>query len=211
MGIEPPPAIQYHLLEQPLFVVITLIVVAAILMGIARRTASRRLVISAGVCVGVAVGVLLLARVVDTDRERLIAHTRELVQATAPMQLRRFAGLLDERMMLVGPEERPWLNRDQILSAMQNITSTYAIEEQRVDVLGAQITGPQRGISLVDVTTYPSPHAAVSYAPVRTRWLLQWSRRREGQDEPAWRITQVQWLNHPAPNGLAPQRNLWIR
>jgi len=211
MTLKAPSAMQYHLLEQPLYVAIGLIVAGAILVIIGRQAASRRLLIAAQICALTAVAVFLLATFVHTQRERLIVSSRQLVELTAPLQLDRFAELLDGDVTLFGPDADPWLDRDGILRGIQSITTTYAIAEQRVDVLGAQVTDDRHGTSIVDVTTYPDPKATISYGPVRTRWLLQWSRADNSNNPQStpWRVTEVHWLSHPAPNGLAPQRSLW--
>lgn len=199
MNLQPAPIWQDLLFHSPLPLVVVLLAVAGVLRVLASRRRNPKFNYGAMTAVLVAVGVFLLAHFVETDHERLAARTRQLIQATAPLDAAALDELLAQGVVLTGPGGQAWLREDQIRGELERTIQRFPIKEQAIRSLGAEVTSANRGLTLVALAT--TMQESLYGAPIRSLWLLHWRRDADGP----WRVAEIQWLefqHQPPSEGL---------
>ncbi len=198
--MEPqPPALWSHMLfESPWLLAMGLVGVGVVLRLVGQQRGQRRVVTASWVALAAAVAVIGLAKVVTTDRERLLQRTRELVAATAPLDGGRVAGFLAADAVLVGPDGDTWVSVGELGGEIDAAGRNYPIASQAIRHLEAEARSDAQGLVLVDLRTTLSEGFGAQ-APIPTKWLLTWRKTPEG-----WRVYRVQWLelmNQSPPRG----------
>lgn len=206
-----PPFVSHLLFEQPLGSAAAVLVLAALLTAIAMRRGSRPMLIFALVGGPVlAVGLWALAANVTTGREQVMSLTRQLVSATSPLDASAIDRLLDPQVVMVGPGGGAWLTRSEFDPIMRRVLQRFSILRNTARVLGAEMVNANGARVVMDVTTRLDSKL-YGDRPIQTRWLIEWIRWPEGPTGPPgpWRALRIHWLEHPAPNGVQPQRGVW--
>lgn len=153
---------------------------------------------------GVGLVTLGMVSIWPTERKTLAARTRELIAATAPLAMEKVDEALLPQATLTGPRGERWMDRAQMLGALETAIARHAITGQRVTIQEVSLRGPQYGLVLVDVgTTFAEQ--PWGERPIQTRWLLEWWRP---DAQTPWRVSRVQWQRHPSPLALQPARIL---
>ena len=171
--------------------------------GFVRGRALAALVIASVVVL--ALLALWIMSIWPSERKMLEARTRELVAATAPLNLNVFAASLGPDVTLTGPQGDRWLDRSQILAALESTVTQHAVTRQRLTIQDVSLRGPQYGLVLIDVAT-TFAEQPWGDRPILTRWLLEWWRP---DAQTPWRLSRVQWQRHPSPLALQPARGSW--
>jgi hypothetical protein len=205
-----PPLVSYYLLEQPLPTVAALLLLTGVLVIAAMRRGSKGLLIGSLVTGPLlAVGLWTTASLVTTPREQVMELTRQLVEATSPLDAATLDRLLDADAVLLGPEGGAWLTRAQFDPIIRLVLERYPISHNQPRMLGADVIGDGRGARvLLDVTTRLDTQA-YGERPIQTRWLIEWLRPADAQESDAWRVIRVRWLEHPGAAAVQPQREVW--
>jgi len=155
----------------------------------------RRLVGASWVALLLGVGVVVLAAVVNTDREVLIARTQALAAATSLMDESALAALLADNALLLGPEGDVWDSLDAAVVAQK--LKAFRVEVFNPRDINAIAPRPNDGISTLTVS-----HKVLGQRIAGTGWEIAWRRDGEG----LWKITSMKWLAF----GLnTPNRNLY--
>jgi len=144
--------------------------------------------------------VYLLATVVQTDRERLMAATGSLVEATAPLDVATLRSHLGPHATLSGPDGDPWLPAGRLLDELESALQRYEVKEHRIASLGAE-AGDRVGRSVLDLRT-TMEDSVYAGLPVRTVWMLTWTREADG----GWRVSDLRWMEI---NGQRPNAGSW--
>ena len=202
MRLADPPLWQYLLFEQPWPLVIALGAMAVVLTVVAQRRDSRAIrMVAWSLAIGAGV-VYALAWQVTTDRQRLLHATEALVLSTeSPMDVEHLAGTwLSDQTTLIGPGGEPWLDREAIERQLRTADQRHAIEQQSIRRLGAEVTQPGYGRSIVEVSTQAGGGTR-GFGPLRTEWDLYWQADEHGQ----WRVQEIHWVSF---RNQPPERRL---
>ncbi len=199
MSLPNPPFFEHYLFEAPGTLATMFALVGLVLFIQGTRRLNRRVVIAAGVSVALAGGVVLLAFWITTTREMLIAQTREMIAATAPLDLSRLRRYVAPGAQLLGPDGSPWLSSDEIFNELASATQRFSIVAQDARRLQAETSTPNIGRTSAHIRTTFGGQSSSS--PVVTDWIFTW----EMQPDGLWRITQFQWMllqGSPPPIGI---------
>ncbi len=206
-----PPFPSFYLFEQPLPAAAFVLAVSALAVAIAMRRGSRPLLVGALVSGPLLAGGLwFLAASVTTPREQVIRLTRDLVAATSPLDEAVLDRLLAPQAVLVGPGGGAWLTRTEFDPIIRHVLARYQIVNSHPRILAAEVVNPRGARVLIDVGTRLGSQD-YGERPIQTRWLIEWLRGNDNVSDPAhaWRAVRIQWLEHPAPNGVQPRSDVW--
>lgn len=202
MNLAPPPMWESLLLESPLPVVIALVAMAVVLRVMASRRRDRRLNYAALGALAAAMLVFVLAHLVVTDREAIMARTEALVAATAPLDSNALADLIANGATVTGPQGQPFLDYSQLRPELERTLTRFPVEGQAVRSLAAQAMGAPgtRGESIVGLST--QVRTEFFGGPIRSEWGLFWQKESDGE----WRVVEIRWLTF---QGQEPTNLMW--
>ena len=160
--------------------------VAVALRVIAVRRSDKRIMAGAGVALALAIGVVVLARSVVTTTETIKQRTRELIEATAPLDIEALDDIFTPETRLTGPDGSVWFDVDEVFSHLIWADKTYVIGSQKITLMEAYAPQPDHAVSNFELRSV----AGVTGTPVRTVWKIIWIREDDGQ----WRVEVIQWL-----------------
>ena len=188
------------LLEEPLPVLVALGLTGVILLIVARRRWQRRPAIAGAAVLGLALVVWGLSAVIETSRERVISRCKQLVAATAPLDMNLLKDLFEPQATLIGPEGGAWIiNSKDLLAKLQSALRMYPVESQQIVDLVGQVTDRDVAVTHLWLRTH-MPTTGYPKPP-RTTWKITWRLGSDGR----WRIVTTQWLkfeNRPAQQQL---------
>ena len=178
--------------------VIALAAIGVITRYVGRQRGQRGVVLASWVMLAMAACVVALAHFITTPREALLARTRALLDATAPLDTPRVLSMLDSNAILVGPGGDTWLEFDQVRSELEAAHQRYGLAAHSLRYIEAQARGDE-GVVEIDLRTTLGEGFGAQ-APIPTKWLLGWRRTADG----TWMLHRLQWLelmNQPPPQG----------
>lgn len=184
-----PPALTHYLLESPWFAVVGLALGGAIALVVLNRQG--RASLGAGIMlVGFALAVLLavVAYLVETQRERLIRQTRELVTRTAAADTAALRPMLSERVNVVSalPLTLP-VDKETLLDRVrQELGEAHPIAEHSTGGEQASIDGVNTARTQLRVWVQLHRDQAITGAPIGSWWRIDW--RKEGDE---WRVATI--------------------
>ena len=187
-------AFQRLLLEEPAGPAAALAAVGVVLLLVGRQRMQRNVMTAGGIALALSLAVVAAAMFVTTDREAVHALTETLVHDTAPLNLTGVEAALDQRAVLVGPDDSDWASRQQILDGLSAAPDKYPLESHSIKSLDVTVTAPAQAHALVDVLTL------ARNGRVLTRWMIYWRKQPGGH----WLVTRIQWLDQPHPMGIRP-------
>ena len=185
------------LFEDPWALVVGLLAGFAVLRIVGKRRGDRPggggLLGVSWVLLVLSLGVYGLSRWVETDGEAVDRRTRELVEATWPVDEPALAGLLEPDAVLLGPGGEVWdeLSAGFIAAKLKQ----HRVEGSGLRRLDAQGLRAGVGRSRMEVSS------RVSGYPARTGWELSWRESPDG----VWRLQSMTWLtfrDQPASRSL---------
>ena len=181
-----PSLVQSLLLENPWPAVIVLVGTWAVLRVLGTRAGRRWMNVTALGALALAGGMALLAWSVTTDHELLRERTRQLVQATTPLELGRLDALIGPETAIHGPDDEHWFYFKSARPRLQQVE----IESQDVQSLGAHVGEDGAAVTVFELTTRLAKPAYSR--PLPSRWRLAWERRAG-----AWRVTKITCRDMP--------------
>jgi hypothetical protein len=182
------PLIERVLLENPWpsAVVCVLVGVVVFMMLNSRRKARLGLAIGALVF-GLGVVAVVLAGLIETDREAIKRSSRALVAAVASVDVAALERLLDEDMELRVTGVSRGAGKEQTIAAVQRyLGSMYSVREHRVLDLQSTLDGPRLGRTQVRVRVETDGGMLPSW------WRLDWLRANDG----SWTVRRIEamWI-----------------
>lgn len=203
MHLAASPLLQNLVFEDPWPLALTFIVIGAVVAFIAIQRADKRLLRFAGLALLLAAAVFLLAGLVTTTHEQVIAATEELVDYTAPLQLSAFRSMVDAKVVVTIGEagEASPITGDEVFERLEKTVESQVIAAQTIISIDAQVPGDDDAITAFDLRT-----DLPAGGRFMTRWRLTWRRQGDGN----WRVTAVQWLESPHLIGVKPSAR-WLR
>jgi uncharacterized membrane protein YeiB len=142
---------------------LALFAVAAVVFWTGNRRLDKTMKNVGGGMVLLAVGWALAAYLVQTPRERAVAHTKSLLHAYAAHDWPRFQSLLDPTTTLAN-----YANRDMIVRAAQESIDNPGVKDVYILSTEADQTGTHIAVNTTIVTTV----ARAMDRPVRSTWQL---------------------------------------
>jgi hypothetical protein len=200
MLAEPAPLIPRHMLEDPVPLVVALSIAGGLVLAIGWQRRQRRRSVVGLALLGLGALVWLVAALVDTDREKLVADTRRLLQATAPLDEPRLWDLLDPAAVVTGPAGECWYHADQILPELRGALRRFDVAGHRIDQIVAQT--PRRGEGTTHFRLSTALAAEQHPVPIHSAWRLSWRRAADGR----WLVTEIRWLEFERQK---PMINMW--
>ena len=198
-----PPPIQHALLERPTNLCVLLGLLTFFLLLAAMRTRNQKLLIATVATFASALLLLATAALVTTTREHLIHRTRQLVDAATHNRTNALPDLLDPDATLIGPSGDTWLDRQDISAALQRLDRQNVILSQHPVSIRAHTPSDGHARTLLNLRT--TAKTDLGEHPIKTAWLITWS---HDTDTNRWAAKQIQWLPHPAPDGIKPSPSL---
>lgn len=203
MQIQSPPLFEYLFLESPWAVMAVCVVAAVFLFTAGNRRHHKGLMAGSGIALVLTAGVYLLAWKVTTAHEQLIADTKALVAATAPLDQTTLDRLLDPNVVVTGPGGSVWVPAGQLMPHLQLALTRYPVNSQRIRTIQAEVRDNGWGMSAVIVHTEISGEGLGS---VNTEWVLFWRHEPDTTTGPGrWRVVDIRWLKF---NGVEVQQGL---
>jgi hypothetical protein len=141
------------------------------------------------VSVALAIGVLVLAASVTTEREVLAARTREAAIAAAGARVTDLRDLLTERASVKAFAGLPMPHgKEELLRTVQStLGGTIVIKDLKIGPVRAIVDGPNVARTQVRVWATPAGEQAMYNAPTGAWFRLGWTREGDGP----WRITTI--------------------
>jgi hypothetical protein len=185
-SLPSPPLLQRLTLEEPGTLTVAFVVAAAIGFYVLNRQGkASRGFLAAAIGVGLAIGVQVLARLIETDRERIMGATAELVRTTAHADVEELSKLLAKEVRfsndfdLTNSEvqtDKAW-DRDEILAKVREyMTRRYALKEAAILETQGIIDRPGVGRTQVRVRAVPE---AAGF-PIISWWRIDWVKKDDG-------------------------------
>lgn len=189
MGPQPPSPLSHLVLESPWLLVIGIVAVGVVLRLVGRQRGNRNLMRAWWVALAAAALVINLAHFVTTDRERLLQHTRGLLDATTPIKVPDIMAYLTSDAVLVGPEGETWYRRDDLPPELESVARHLPIASQSLRYIEAEARSDDQGLVMIDLRT-TTTEGFGAQAPLPSKWLLTWRKDDQGR----WRISRIQAL-----------------
>lgn len=190
MNPSPPVWWSHLLFEKPMALVVTWVLVGVILLWHGNRRLNRRIMLAGGGLFLLAGLMVMMAWLVVTPREQLIARTESLIVSTSPLQLGVFRSHFAEDATLSGPGGAVWLSLDQVYPRLEGAMRRYNIGDNAPTGIEAQAISTFLGVSEFEVRSLLG--SEYGDRPVRTRWLAQW---RWNDQAKQWQIADMQWAS----------------
>lgn len=194
-SLPSPPVLSHLVFEQPAYVIAVLVVGAVVsyLALSARGQPRRGLWIALGASV-LALAIYLTARAVETDRERVLANTTDLVRATATGDSARVGELIFDAVRLLNVAEGE-MDRALILSRVRDYFSPggrYPIQEHAILELDAARVGPNTAAAQVKVRATPT----ASGFPILSWWKINFQK---DPSDTQWKVVSIEGLSANLP------------
>ncbi|MDQ7013136.1 MAG: hypothetical protein Q9O74_04485 [Planctomycetota bacterium] len=194
-GLADPPLVQHALFENPVPLVILALLVALAAYAVAARLDRRKvgLGVAGGAILLGAAGVLL-AGLVQTDRESVRQRTRETIAAIAEADTRTLDTIFDPGVRLYYNGLNVGWNSGRILSFVETYLlpgRQYQLESHRVRDVQSQI-GPGKYTARTRATVVVTPVG--TGAPTQVICLMTWRQAPDRSGPESWTLTEIQPL-----------------
>lgn len=185
-----PPFIESLLFERPWIGIVALLLGAVVALFVLNaRGKAKQGAAAAGAMLLAAAGLWGLAAAVQTDRERLIENTRELVDATALADIESLDRLLAPNARGFHRGAPRGMDRDAVLAWVADQlgeSGDYRLKDHGVIETQATLDGDRVGRTQVRVGVVP----AAWEVPIDSWWRVDWNR----DDAGVWRVTGIRPL-----------------
>jgi hypothetical protein len=162
-----------------------LLVVAAIglfVSGNARQKS--RLKVAALVTLLLAVALILISHFVDTDKEKVVKRTRQLIEAVEKKDKATVASLLHSRVSLA------WMRKDDIVEKATTVADDFHLSNVRATSIDVEQPNPNEILATVNVSAHIETGGWAGDPP--SSWALTWERTHQG-----WLLVSIKPLKLP--------------
>lgn len=183
-SLPPNPALWTHVLENPVPLAIFLLLFASALGYCGVRTAQKLCVRAGLLALAAAVGVLVIARVIQTPAELLVERTHDLVEAAVVGDTISLADLLANDVQVLVADQPVRFDREALIAAaalLPRYVQSNAVRETAASV-------PSWGASTA--TTSFAQTTTISNQPTPNAWIVEWRRDADGD----WRAVRLNWV-----------------
>lgn len=199
--------LSYLFLENPWILAVILTLCAAIVGTLGWRFGRHGMMIFALASLLAAVGIVAMAKLVQTDREAVHRQAVELVEiAITPSDTEALANLLDENVTLQVAGATIHTHREQLIRQIQRVDGSYDITRWSVLLWRIESQPQDRWrVKLTISTTLRIPgdplFSSGDGQAVTTDWEMIWLR----STDDAWRLSRINWTGL---NGREPSKSL---
>ena len=166
------------LFETPWWLPTVVIGVGAVIFYTANKRGEKKLRAAGLVVAALGVGLALVSQFVDTDEERAVKRTKQLVDSFEKKDWERMRGLLHPRVTL-GIANVPvtlYNDRDQIVARAQDAAERYGVQSITVTSLDAR---QDQTLITVSLTAY-SVQEHTGGRPINSTWEFDWLQGADG-------------------------------
>lgn len=190
------PLIERFFLTNPWpMMVIMAIAAIAVFVVLNARGKIKVALISAAVLLAAAAAIVLVATLIQTDREHMQARTRELVKAVAEVDRPALESLFSDDLTIRVFRVPPDADKDQIIAAVETqIGRLYKVNDYAVLEVQATLDGPRVARTQTRVRVGSDMGAIPSW------WRLDWVL----ENDAVWRVRRIEalWIpGVPNPGG----------
>ncbi len=183
--LEGGPAWEVWLLERSLLTGAALVLAAILGWFFLTQAGKRRAaIITSSTLVVLGIGVLVLGRAVETDRERLEALTRAFVEEFVAGETAALEAMISERVALLSAGRGVSADRDLLIGASRGTP----IDDFSYSSMGSTLDSANIGKTRFSVQT---THSGLYSGRVSSAWELDWQRAEDGR----WRIITFECLH----------------
>jgi hypothetical protein len=186
--LTPGPTILDVFYEQPLLTAgVALFLGLVLLFVLLRSGRRRRAAVAAGVAVGAAVGLFLLGRFVETDREQVKRRTHELLSAVERADIIAIEEMLAPNASGAFYGRTIASPRDALVSELDRALASYPVTSARISAMEAatRLKGAAQTRTRVVIR---APEATLYDVPTRAWFLIDWRRDETGR----WLATRIE-------------------
>lgn len=182
-----PPAFDRYVLESPWLLAGGLAAVALVVLYAMRSQGKTRTgLVAAGVGLLLAGAIVAAGALIETPREIMTRQTRDLVRATATVDVPALEGLLAPDARLYWLERRSSVDRAQLLERVRSdLGRSYTVRDWAILKLDAALDGPAVGRTQAQVRVDPA-EGGVHFS----WWRIDWRREPDG----SWRVIGIEPL-----------------
>ena len=187
------------LFDPPWYEPATLLLVGIVLLYQGINRTSRGMIISGVIAALLAIGVFLTGYFVETDQERVIRETKELVQAADQRNWAAFKSLLDPQVRFA-----IYAGRDQLTAGAQK--TIEAVDAKNVTAGAFETTAVPGGY---DVTFTATADIDIGAHRAPTNWKFSWAKAPDGKTFLLYRIEPLpnaQFGTEPVLTRLVPAK-----
>jgi len=188
-----PPPVAHFLLENPIPGVVFLLLVAVVVfLMLNARGRVRPALLSAALIVVLAGVLFAVASIVDTDRERISARTRELVGVVTAVDRAGMEEILADGLVTRATRVPRNATKDQVIAIVESeVGVKYRASAHEFLDLQAAMYGPRVG------RTQTRVRVSSEYGGIPSWWLIDWHL----EDDGIWRASRIECLWIPGiPN-----------
>jgi hypothetical protein len=189
------------LFDQPWWLPTTIIIVGVALFISGNRRQVTRLRNSGAALVLAAVLLMLISFFVETDKEKCLRQTHELVNAVVAGDWTHFTSLLDPKVRLGIMSTTIYANRQDLLKGAQDGTQKYGLKAVHVLSIDAKQT---QSLITVDMKVITEQDFAEGH-PLPSSWELEWQQTDSGWKMDRLTCLQIDDLNLSQMNGVFPR------
>ena len=185
-ALPSPPFLEAAFLESPWTIVFVLLLSAVVAYFVLRLRAPRAAIAVVVACVLIAASAIVLSGLVVTERERLVLHSRSLVQLVADADGDAAGGWLTEEVELVvlgQPANRR--KADLVDRVNADMAGRYALKNHAAKVTSTQASIDDAGLARTRFHVAVTPQT--TDAPLGSWWVLHWRKRGE-----QWRVARIE-------------------
>ena len=189
------------LFDQPWWLPTTIIIVGVALFISGNRRQLTRLRNSGAALVLAAVLLTLVSFFVETDKEKCLRQTHELVNNVVAGDWTHFTSLLDPKVRLGIMSTTIYANRPDLLKGAQDGTQKYGLKAVHVLSIDAKQT---QSLITIDMKVITEQDFAEGH-PLPSSWELEWQQTDSGWKMDRLTCLQIDDLNLSQMNGVFPR------
>jgi hypothetical protein len=161
-----------------------LVVVAIGLFVSGNARQESRLKVAALVTLLLAVTLVLISHFVDTDKEKVVKRTRQLIEAVEKKDKATVASLLHSRVSLA------WMRKDDIVEKAATVADEFHLSNLRATSIDVEQPNRNEILTTVNVSAHVETSGWAGDPP--SSWQLTWERTTGG-----WLISEIKPIRLP--------------
>lgn len=186
--------LQHLLLESPAPLLIALLAVAVGFFVMGNRLKRTALFLASLVMLLLTLAIALVAWRIQTPREQAQTATRQLLQATCPLDLNAMRKMVAPSAEVTNPAGEMIVPANRLIDVLDRTVKAYPISTQTIlEMQSSYLHADDQEHSPVTVQLTLRTGLGTSGAPTTTRWQLTWTPPASAAT--AWQLEKIQWTS----------------